>query len=78
MIVLLYKEAYLNTNSLTMSLPSPIVELLQVFDDVFLEEVPHGLPPIRGIEHQINFVPGATILNRLAYRSNSEETKELQ
>ena len=51
MIVLLYKEAYLNTNSLTMSLRSPIVELLQVFDDVFLEEVPHGLLPIRGIEY---------------------------
>lgn len=69
MIVLLYKEAYLNTNSLNMSLPCPIVELLQVFDDVFLEEAPHGLPPIRGIEHQIDFVPGATIPNRPAYRA---------
>uniref|UniRef100_A0A2N9H3I3 Uncharacterized protein n=1 Tax=Fagus sylvatica TaxID=28930 RepID=A0A2N9H3I3_FAGSY len=37
-----------------------------------------GLPPIRGIEHQIDFVPGATIPNRPAYRSNPEETKELQ
>uniref|UniRef100_A0A2N9IFB4 Reverse transcriptase domain-containing protein n=1 Tax=Fagus sylvatica TaxID=28930 RepID=A0A2N9IFB4_FAGSY len=42
------------------------------------EETPHGLPPIRGIEHQIDFVPGATIPNRPAYRSNPEETKELQ
>jgi hypothetical protein len=37
-----------------------------------------GLPPIRGIEHQIDFVPGAIIPNRPAYRSNHEETKELQ
>ncbi len=37
-----------------------------------------GLPPIRGIEHQIDLVPGAAIFNRLAYRSNPEETKELQ
>ncbi|KAH9648161.1 WD REPEATS REGION domain-containing protein [Citrus sinensis] len=48
------------------------------FDDVFPNEVPNGLPPIRGIEHQIGFVPGATILNRPAYRSNPEETNELQ
>ncbi|XP_043809052.1 uncharacterized protein LOC122722418 [Manihot esculenta] len=48
------------------------------FADVFPEEVPSGLPPIRGIEHQIDFVPGAQIPNRPAYRSNPEETKELQ
>ncbi|KAH9657954.1 hypothetical protein KPL70_023288 [Citrus sinensis] len=48
------------------------------FDYVFPNEVPNGLPPIRGIEHQIDFVPGATIPNRPTYRSNPEETKELQ
>jgi hypothetical protein len=48
------------------------------YKDVFPEETPHGLPPIRGIEHQIDFVPGATIPNRPAYRSNPEDTKELQ
>uniref|UniRef100_A0A2N9IYE9 Reverse transcriptase domain-containing protein n=1 Tax=Fagus sylvatica TaxID=28930 RepID=A0A2N9IYE9_FAGSY len=38
-----------------------------------------GLPPIRGIEHQIDdFVIGVTIPNRPPYRSNPEETKELQ
>uniref|UniRef100_A0A2N9I716 Integrase catalytic domain-containing protein n=1 Tax=Fagus sylvatica TaxID=28930 RepID=A0A2N9I716_FAGSY len=36
------------------------------------------LPPIRGIEHQIDFVPGVTIPNRPAYKNNPEETKELQ
>ena len=78
MIVLLYKEALFNTNQLDTSLPSSIVSLLQEFEDVFPEEIPNGLPPIRGIEHQIDFVPGATIPNRPAYRSNPEETKELQ
>ncbi|XP_062164968.1 uncharacterized protein LOC133871554 [Alnus glutinosa] len=48
------------------------------FEDVFLEEISSGLPPIRGIEHQIVFIPGAVIPNRPAYRSNPEETKELQ
>ena len=40
--------------------------------------VPSGLPPIRGINHQIEFVPGVTIPNQPAYRKNQEETKELQ
>ena len=78
LIVHLYKEALFNTNQLDTLLPSSNVSLLQEFEDVFLEEIPKGLPHIRGIEHQINFVLGATILNRPAYRSNPEETKELQ
>ena len=40
--------------------------------------VPSGLPPIRGIKHQIEFVPGVTIPNQPAYKKNQEETKELQ
>ncbi|XP_071902594.1 uncharacterized protein [Coffea arabica] len=48
------------------------------FKDVFPEELPKGLPPIRGIEHQIDFVPGAILPNRPAYRANPEETKEIQ
>ncbi|PKI50200.1 hypothetical protein CRG98_029409, partial [Punica granatum] len=50
----------------------------QEYEDVFPKETPHGLPPIRWIEHQIDFVPGVTIPNRPAYRSNPEETNELQ
>ena len=46
-IVLLYKEALLNTNDLDPALHSSVVSLLQEFPD----EVPDGLPPIRGIEH---------------------------
>ncbi|KAK1630306.1 hypothetical protein QYE76_004621 [Lolium multiflorum] len=48
------------------------------FRDVFLEEVPAGLPPLRGIEHQIDLIPGASLPNRAPYRTNPEETKEIQ
>ncbi|GKV23267.1 hypothetical protein SLEP1_g33016 [Rubroshorea leprosula] len=48
------------------------------FKDVFLDDVPNGLPPVRGIEHQIDFIPDATIPNRPAYRRNPNETKELE
>ena len=45
---------------------------------MFPEDSPIGLPPVRGIEHQIDFVPGSTLPNRPAYRTNPVETKELQ
>lgn len=48
------------------------------FQDVFLKDVLNGLPSIRGIKHQIDFIPSASIPNRSAYRSNPKETKELQ
>ena len=64
--VLLYKEACFNTNELDESLPSVVISLLQEYKDVFPNNVLSGLPPIRGIEHQIDFFRGATIPNRLA------------
>ena len=73
----MYKEVCFNTNELDESLRS-VVSLLQEYEDVFPNDVPSGLPPIRGIEHQIDFAPGATIPNRPAYRSTPEETKKLQ
>ncbi|XP_022876868.1 uncharacterized protein LOC111395083 [Olea europaea var. sylvestris] len=77
-ILLVYKESLLNFENSSTSLPSLVKSLLQEFDDVFPEEMPSGLPPIRGIEHQTDFIPEAVIPNRPAYRSNPEETKELQ
>ncbi|XP_031101961.1 uncharacterized protein LOC116005863 [Ipomoea triloba] len=44
----------------------------------FQKEISSGLPPMRGIEHQIDLIPGAPIPNRPAYRCNPEETKEIQ
>jgi hypothetical protein len=78
MILLVYKEAYFNSDNLDSCVPSVVKVLLQEFKDVFPEEIPSGLSPIKGIEHQIDFVPGASIPNRPIYRSNPEESKELQ
>jgi len=78
MILLVYKEAYFNSNNLDSCVPSVVKVLLQEFEDVFSEEIPSSLPPIKGIEHQIDFVPRASIPNRPASRSNPEDSKELQ
>ncbi|XP_065866582.1 uncharacterized protein [Euphorbia lathyris] len=75
-LLLIYKEAYVNQADNV--LPSSCVPLLQEYQDVMPEDLPEGFPPIRGIEHQIDLVPGAVIPNRPAYRCNPEETKELQ
>jgi len=75
MILLVYKETYFKTNDLDHIMPSVAISLLQEFDDVFPDDTPSGLRPLRGIEHQINFMPGASIPNRPACRSNPEEMK---
>jgi hypothetical protein len=46
--------------------------------DVFPSKLPLGIPPLRGIEHRINLVLGASLPNRAAYSANPEETKEIQ
>ena len=60
------------------TMPIELKIILEEFKDVFPEELPPGLPPIRGIEHQIDLIPGAQLPNKAAYRSNPEETKEMQ
>lgn len=77
-LVLMYKEALLSTNKSHSTLPSVVHNLLQEFDDVFPDDVSAGLPPLHGIEHQIDLVPGASLPNRPAYCVNLEETKEIQ
>jgi hypothetical protein len=76
--VLMYKDILLSNNDLPSTLPSAVFDVLQDYEDVFPAEVPPGLPPKRGIEHQIDLVPGASLPNRPPYRTNPEETKEIQ
>jgi len=53
-------------------------KLLKEYNDVFPSYNPTGLLPFRGIEHQINFVLGASLHNKPAYRTNPGETKEIE
>ncbi|XP_073120147.1 uncharacterized protein [Henckelia pumila] len=72
------EEFLLNTSDIAGDLPSNVISLLQEFDNLFPEELPQVLPPLRGTEHQIDLVTGSALPNRPAYRSNPEETNELQ
>ncbi|XP_027090356.2 uncharacterized protein [Coffea arabica] len=75
LLLVICKHVLLNVDELNKALPSSVVALLQEFEDVFPDEIPDGLPPIRGIEHQIDLIPGAPLSNKPAYRMGPEETK---
>ena len=76
-LVFMCKGSCYFTNMLNPSLPCDFVVLLQEFEDLFSEEMPSSLQPLRGIEHKIDFIPGAPIPNRPAYRTNPKEAKEI-
>jgi hypothetical protein len=75
MVLLVYKEAYHNTNDFDHVVPSVIVSLLQEFKYVFPKDIPNGLPLLRRIEHHIDLVPEAMIPNRQTYRRMCFERK---
>jgi hypothetical protein len=75
---LVCRQVLFSLEDITTPLPRAITNLLQEFMDVFPAEIPPGLPPLRGIEHQIDLIPGASLPNRAAYRTNPKETKEIQ
>ena len=75
---LVCKDALISIHDMQHSLPPAIANILQEYSDVFPSEIPAGLPPIRGIEHQIDLIPRASLPNRAPYRTNPDETKEIQ
>jgi len=56
--------------------PHCLDNLVKEFHVVF-QDPPKGLPPLRGIEHQIDLIPGSSLPNRPAYRTNPSETREI-
>ena len=58
--------------------PEEVKSVLQEFKDVFPEELLDHLPPMRDIQHAIDFVLEATLPNLPHYRMNPTEHAELQ
>ena len=55
-----------------------LTPLLNDFQYVFPQEIPHGLAPQRSIQHKIDLIPDSTLPNKPAYRMNPQETQEIQ
>ncbi|XP_020262594.1 uncharacterized protein LOC109838567 [Asparagus officinalis] len=50
--------------------PGKMKSLLKEFEVLIPEELPEGLPPMRDIQHHIDFIPGSVLPNLLNYRMN--------
>ncbi|XP_074293130.1 uncharacterized protein LOC141620060 [Silene latifolia] len=66
------------TEEALLPLPAKIQQTLRTYGDVFPKELPSGLPPLRGIEHYIDLIPGAVLPNKAVYRNDPKATHELQ
>jgi hypothetical protein len=75
---LVCRQVLFSLDDITTPMPHTITNLLHEFKDIFPAEIPPGLPPLRGIEHQINLIPATSLPNRATYKTNPEETKEIQ
>ena len=77
--LLYYKNNILIANSSNIPVvPARVEFLMQEYKNVFSKEIPNGLPPLRGIEHHIDLIPGASLPNQLAYRSNHKKLKKFK
>jgi hypothetical protein len=75
---LVCKHALYSIEVTSIAFPPVVANLLQEYMDVFPSEIPLGLSPVRGIEHKIDLIPGASLPNYAAYKTNPNETKEIQ
>eukprot|EP00253_Pinus_taeda_P019835 PITA_19835 len=59
-------------------LPEEIQKMLQEFGDIVVDDLPDELPPRRGISHCIDFIPGASLPNKEAYRMSPKDHEEIR
>ena len=74
-VILATKEITKESNT---AIPSEVTPLIAEFADVFPEDLPDKLPPMRDIQHAIDLVPGASLPNLPHYRMNPTEHVELK
>lgn len=54
-----------------------LTPLLEKYVHAFPQEIPPCLPPKRDIQHKIDLIPGASLPNKPAYRTNPREIEEI-
>ena len=59
-------------------IPQEVRLILEEFFDIVYEEIPHGFPPMRDIQHQIDLILGLILPNKPTYRMSPNEHEELK
>nr|GMD14355.1 retrotransposable element [Ipomoea batatas] len=72
-LVLIAKDS----GSITDGIPGELRSLLKEFADIMPNELPYGIPPLRGIQHQNDLIPGASLPNLPHYCMNPTESEAL-
>ncbi|XP_017978327.1 PREDICTED: uncharacterized protein LOC108662455 [Theobroma cacao] len=75
---LLYLLLVCEKNEVSSPLSQDVKPIIKEFCDVVHNEILHRLPPMRDIQHAINFIPSSLIPNKPAYHMSPQKHKELQ
>eukprot|EP00253_Pinus_taeda_P036230 PITA_36230 len=59
-------------------LPIEIQQMLEEFTDIVVDDLLDKLCPKRSISHHINFIPGASLPNKAAYRMSPKDNEEIR
>ena len=73
-----YEKNSNNFESIVSTLHPEAKKLVLKYKELFPDDLPKGLPPIRSIDHRIDLVTGAEPVNGAIYRMSDHELKELK
>ena len=76
--IVVRKPKIVLTSTRVDDLSEEVQKLLEEFTDIVVDELPHSLPSIRSISHQIDLIPGASLPNKVAYRLTPQENEEVK
>jgi hypothetical protein len=76
--VVVRKPRVILTSTSINDLPEEILEMLENFTDIVVDDLPCSLPPIRSISYHIDLIPRVSLPNKEAYRLTPQENEDVK